>query len=76
MEKEPSTDDEAQTTKGRKYEILIRHSKGVGEEEKTPEYVASPAYDPPIPYPQRVKQLKKEQQDKQFIKFLEVFKKL
>ena len=76
MEEEPSAEDEVQTTKGRKYEIPMRRSKGVREEDKTPEYVAPPAYDPPIPYPQRVKQLKKEQQDKQFAKFLEVFKKL
>ena len=61
LEEEPFVETKVQTTKGKKYEILVRHSKGVGEEEKTLEYVAPPAYDPPIPYPQRVKQLKKEQ---------------
>ena len=75
-EEEPSAQTEVQTAKGKKYEIPMRHSKDVGEDEKSPEYVAPPADDPPIPYPHRVKQLKKEQQDKQFAKFLEVFKKL
>ena len=64
VEEEPSTETEVQTAKGKKYEIPMRRSKGVGEEEKTLEYVAPPAYDPPIPYLQRVKQLKNMQQVK------------
>ena len=56
VEEEPPTKNEVQTTKGRKYEIPMKRSKGRGEEEKTPDYVAPPAYDLPIPYPQRVKQ--------------------
>ena len=72
VEEEPSAKTKVKTAKGKKYEIPMKCSKGMGEEEKTPEFVASPTYDPPIPYPQRVKQLKKEQQDKQFAKFLEV----
>ena len=54
----------------------MRHGKGEKDEEKTPMLAAHPDYDPPISYPQRVKQQKKKQQDKQFAKFLEVFKKL
>ena len=64
VEEKPSTETEVQTAKGKKCEIPMRHSKGLGEEEKTLEYVAPPTYDLSIPYPQRVKQLKKEQQDK------------
>ena len=52
---ESSTETEVQTLKGKKYEIPMRYSKDVGEEEKAPEYVAPLAYDPPIPYPQKVK---------------------
>ena len=54
----------------------MRHSKGVGAIEKDSIYVASPAYDLPMPYPQRVKLKKKEQTERQYFKFLEVFKKL
>ena len=38
----------------------MRYSKDVGEDEKALEYVAPLAYDPSIPYPRKVKQLKKQ----------------
>ena len=50
----PST--EARALKGQKYEIPIRHRRGEKDEKKTPVSAAPPAYDPPIPYSQRVKQ--------------------
>ena len=54
----------------------MRRSKEVGDEEKSFTYVTPHAYDPPIPYPQRVKPKKKEQIEKQYSKFLKLFKKL
>ena len=72
----PSVEIEKQTPKGEKYEILMEHSKEVGDEEKKSTYVAPPAYDPLIPYPQRVESKKKEETGRQYFKFLEMFKKL
>ena len=60
-----------EASKGQKYQIPMRCDRGERDEEKTLVSVVHPAYDHPIPYPQRVKQ-----QDKQFAKFLKVFKKL
>ena len=46
-------------------------------EEEEPKYVAPTTYVPSTFFPQRLMQLKKEEQKKQhFFKFLEVFKKL
>ena len=53
-EKEPYAKVEEHTQKVGKYEIPMKHSKGVGGEERSSTYVAPPTYDPPIPYPQRV----------------------
>ena len=38
--------------------------------------MAPPAYEPPIPYPCKVKQQKKEPEGQQFLKVLDVLKKL
>ena len=54
----------------------MKCSKKVEDEEKKPIYVAPLTYDPPIPYPQRVKPKKKEETEKHYFKFLEVLKKL
>ena len=54
----------------------MKHSKEVGDEEKKSIYMATLAYDPPVSYPQRVKPKKKEEIERQYFKFLEVFKKL
>ena len=53
-EETPSIELEA--LKGQKYQIPMRHGRGERDEEKTLVSVVPPAYDPPIPYPQRVKQ--------------------
>ena len=52
---------EAEALKRQKYKIPMRHDRGERDEEKTLVSVVPPAYDLPIPYPQRVKQQKKEQ---------------
>ena len=36
---------------GKKYKIPVKCKKGVEEEKETPTYVATPTYDPSIPYP-------------------------
>ena len=75
-EEESSAETEEQTPKGKKYEIPMRHSKGVGEEEKSSTYMAPPAYEPAIPYSQRLKSKKKEETERRYFKLLKVFKKL
>ena len=49
VEEEPRAENEVQITKGRKYEIPMKRSKEIGDNEKKSTYVAPPAYDPPIP---------------------------
>ena len=61
---EPSVEIKEQTSKGEKYGISMRYSKGVGAEKKSSTYVATPYCDLLIPYPQRVKLKKKEQTEK------------
>ena len=74
-EKEPSAKAEKQKPKGEKYEIPMKCSKEVEDEEKST-YAAPPPYNPPIPYPQRVKTKKKEEIERKYFKLLEVFKTL
>ena len=50
-EEEPSFETNKQTPKGKKYEIPMRYSKDVGEEEKSSTYTTPPTYDPLISYP-------------------------
>ena len=75
-DEEPSIETKKQARRGGKYEIPMKCSKEVGDEEKKSIYVAPPTYDLPITYPQRVKLKNKEETERQYFKFLEVFKKL
>ena len=59
-----STETMVEPTKGKKYEIPMKCNKGIEEEKKISTHVAPPTYDHPIPYPQRVKQQKKDQREK------------
>ena len=57
-EKVPSNEVEA--PKGQKYKILMRWGSGEKSEKKTLVSATPLAYDPSIPYPQTVRQQKKE----------------
>ena len=50
-DEESSVETEKQTPKRGKYEIPMKRSKEVGDEEKKTTYMAPSAYNPPIPYP-------------------------
>ncbi|KAL2471180.1 Uncharacterized protein Adt_39316 [Abeliophyllum distichum] len=67
----PSVDKEIASSKERE----ANSEKAVDQEKESspPKYIPPPAYVPPIPFPQR---LRKHKLDQQFKKFLDVFKKL